>query len=306
MARRRIVSLLPSATEIVAALGAGGELVGRSHECDFPPAVAALPAITRAKLDPGLASRAIDERIRQIVAQGLSVYEVDAERLRALRPELIVTQTQCEVCAVSQPELEAALASWTGTRPRVVSLAAATLEEVWDDIRRVAAALGDPAGGEALVATLRQRMQRVEERVADARTRPRVACLEWLDPLMVAGNWVPRLVELAGGEDVLGRADRDAAWIDWQALAAADPEVIAVMPCGFDIARSRAEIAGLSRRPGWPALGAVRSGRVYLADGNQYFNRPGPRLVESLEILAEILHPDHAAPAHRGAGWQPL
>ena len=156
------------------------------------------------------------------------------------------------------------------------------------------------------MAELQARMQAMEDRLADARTRPRIACLEWLDPLMAAGNWMPRLVEMAGGEDVFGQADTASAWIEWEALVAADPDVIAVLPCGFDIAQSRREMPVLTARPGWPDLRSVRAARVYLTDGNQYFNRPGPRLVESLEILAEILHPDHIEPRHRGSGWEAL
>jgi len=302
----RVVSLLPSATEIVAALGHGAALVGRSHECDYPDAVKTLTACTRAKLEPGLSSRAIDDRIRDIVARGLSVYEVDAETLRRLAPDLIVTQTQCEVCAVSEAELAAAVAEWTGVRPAIVSTTAATLAGVWDDIRRVAAALGDDGADACLVEALQLRMRAVQDRLADARTRPRVACLEWLEPLMAAGNWVPELVAMAGGEDVLGQADADSAWIDWPTLVGADPEVIAVMPCGFDIARSRGEMPALTARPEWAGLSAVRAGRVYLTDGNRFFNRPGPRLVESLAILAELLHPDHIETRYRDDGWEPL
>jgi len=302
----RIVSLLPSATEIIAALGAGRRLVGRSHECDFPPSVRSLPVCSRSKVASELSSRHIDERVREIVAKGLSIYEVDAEQLRELEPDLIVTQTQCEVCAVSEQELRAAIESWTGRQPQIVSLSAETLASVWDDIRRCAEALGAVAAGEALVARLRGRMQALEDRLASARSRPRVACLEWLEPLMAAGNWMPQLVEMAGGEDVLGRPDQASAWLDWNGLAAADPQVIVVLPCGLDIARSRREIVALTTHPRWPRLGAVRTGQVYLTDGNQYFNRPGPRLVESLEILAEILHPDHITARHRGLGWEPL
>lgn len=302
----RIVSLLPSATEIVAALGVGQRLVGRSHECDYPASVLTLPVCTRSKLEAELSSRAIDERVREIVAKGLSLYEVDAERLRGLAPDLIVTQTQCEVCAISERELQAALRDWMGARPEVVSLTAETLDGVWDDIRRVAEALGDATTGDELIARLQARMQGLEERLADARTRPSVACLEWLDPLMVAGNWMPRLVDMAGGDDVLGCPDKVSAWLDWKRLVAVDPEVIVLLPCGFDIARSRREIPSLTARPEWSRLRAVRDGRVYLTDGNQYFNRPGPRLVESLEILGEMLHPDHVGTDHRGLAWEPL
>ena len=301
----RIASLLPSTTEIVCALGQQAALVGRSHECDWPPGVAALPVLTEPKLDAKAASAVIDERVRQLVRDGLSVYRVDAERLRALAPSVVLTQNQCDVCAASPKDVEAALREWTGGRPRVVSLAPRTLGDVWDDLVTVAAALGVRERGEALARELAWRITNVSERTLRIRPQPRVAAIEWIEPLMAAGNWMPELVALAGGTSVFGEVGAHSPWLAWEALRAADPDVIVVLPCGFDLARTRAEMAALASQPGFGELRAVREGRVFLTDGNQYFNRPGPRLVESLEILAEILHPQEFPAKHRGSGWEP-
>lgn len=298
----RVASLLASATEIVAALGARDLLVARSHECDYPPDVTALPAVTAPKLDVSRPSAEIDRAVKDLVAQALSVYRVDAEALRALAPDIIVTQTQCEVCAVSEDDVVAALAAWTGARPRIVSLRPDALADVSADIRRVAGALGCVEQGEAVVRDMRARMGGIAARVAGL-PRPRVACIEWIEPLMAAGNWMPELVELAGGVNVLGEAGRHSPWLDLDQLAAADPDVIVVLPCGFDLARTRAEYVPLAARPQWQRLRAVRGARVYLTDGNRYFNRPGPRLAESAEILAEILHPQRLRFGHEGTGW---
>jgi iron complex transport system substrate-binding protein len=262
--------------------------------------------LTEPKLDAEAPSAEIDARVKQLVSQGLSVYRVDAEALRRVEPTVILTQTQCEVCAASANDVEAALAGWVGHRPRVVSLEPETLDDVWQDVLRVADALGEPARGAELAAALADRVTTTAERTQRIRARPSVACLEWLDPLMAAGNWVPELVTLAGGRNLLGQSGAHSPWLELAELAAADPDVIVALPCGFDLARTRAELPPLAERPEWQALRAVREGRVYLTDGNQYFNRPGPRLVDSLEILAEILHPGEFAPAHRGTGWQPL
>ncbi len=286
----RIVSLIASATEIVSALGFEAELVGRSHECDFPPGVGRLPAVTEPKFPTDGTSYAIDQRVKAIVSEGLSVYRVHADALAALRPDVIVTQDQCRVCAVSLDDVEGALCAFVGARPRVVSLQPDRLADVWDDIRRVAAALGAPERGEALVASLQARMAAVAD-AARPLARVRVATIEWIDPLMAAGNWMPELVDMAGGVSLFGEAGKHSPWMTFDALAAADPDVILVTPCGFDLARTRAEMPALATAPGWTHLRAVRAGRVVLADGNQYFNRPGPRLAESLEILAEALHP---------------
>jgi len=306
MSEPRVVTLLASATEIVCALGFEDSLVGRSHECDYPPAVEALPACTTSKIDTDAASRAIDGQVKSIVEQGLSVYTVDGARLKELAPDVIVTQTQCEVCAASPKDLERALADWTGAAPEIVSLEPNGLDDVWSDIRAVAHALGDEPAGDRLVGEIRRRMAVVEDEARGLPLQPTIACIEWIDPLMAAGNWVPELVAMAEGRDVLGRAGEHSPWIAWEALTIADPDVILVLPCGYDIAKIRRDLPALTERPGWPDLRAVKSDRVYIADGNQYFNRPGPRLAESLEILAEVLHPDHFRFGHEGTGWQKL
>jgi iron complex transport system substrate-binding protein len=301
-----VASLLPSITEIVCALGCRERLVGRSHECDFPAEVTALPVLTEPKLDPAAPGWAIDARVRALVSEGLSVYRVDAERLRELAPELVLTQDQCEVCAASLEDVEKALEDWLGARPRVLSLDPKNLGDVWGDVARVAEALGVPQRGQALREELASRVSEVTERTQRVRLHPSVACIEWIDPLMAAGNWVPELVTLAGGRNLLGESGAHSPWLDAGSLSAADPDVIVVLPCGFDLARTRAELPALSDSAQWKELRAVREGRVYLTDGNQYFNRPGPRLIESLQILAEILHPELFPPSQRGRGWEPL
>ncbi len=298
----RIVSLLPSATEIVCAVGLRDALVGRSHECDFPSGVERLPALCEPKVPIHGASAEIDRDVRRLVADGLSVYRVDAAALRSLAPDVIVTQTQCEVCAVSEADVVAATCDWAGSGVRIVSLAPARLDDVFADIERVGAALGVAARSAAVVASLRTRLAALAARTRDL-PRPGVACVEWLDPLMAAGNWVPELVELAGGRNLFGSVGEHSPWLTWEAVRTADPDMIVAMPCGFDLARTRGEMPALERLPGWDALRAVRAGRVAIVDGHQYFNRPGPRLVESAEILAEILHPGVFDFGHRGKGW---
>ena len=303
--RVRIASLLPSTTEIACALGFQAELVGRSHECDFPAGVDRLPILTQPKLDVAKTSREIDASVRALVRDGLSVYRVDAERLREVAPDVILTQDQCEVCAASLKDVEAALEAWTGVRPRVVSLRPHSLGDVFADFQRVADALGAGERGRSVAAQLANRLADVGERTGRLAPRPSVACIEWIEPPMAAGHWMPELVTLAGGRALLGEAGAPSAWIALEALAAADPDVIVVLPCGFDLATTRRELPALSSREQWQGLRAVREGRVFLADGSALMNRPGPRLVESLEVLAEILHPELFAPRHRGRWWEP-
>ncbi len=300
----RVVSLIASATEIVCALGCEGMLVGRSHECDFPPSVRRLPACTAPKFNIEGSSREIDRDVKALLRDALSVYRVEADRLAELEPDVIVTQAQCEVCAVSLRDVERAVCSWLRACPTLVSLVPNALADVWDDIDRVARALGVPDRGEEVVATLKARVGAIADKAKVLPGRPTVACIEWIDPLMAAGNWVPELVERAGGVNLFGAAGRHAPWMTFAELVAADPDVIVVLPCGFDIDRSRRELPPLTGKPEWPGLRAVREGRVFLADGNQFFNRPGPRLVESLEILAELLHPEAFHFGHEGTGWQ--
>ncbi|HEX6386577.1 MAG TPA: cobalamin-binding protein [Anaerolineae bacterium] len=302
---KRIVSLIASSTEIVHALGFGAWMVGRSHECDYPPEVKALPTCTAPKFELDGTSYDIDQRVKAVLQEALSVYRVDADVLEQLQPDVIITQSQCEVCAVSLHDVEAAVCQLVSSQPQIVSLEPNALDDVWRDIRRVAEALGAPERGEALVAELRARMAAVAEQVKMLDVRPKVACIEWIEPLMAAGNWMPTLVEMAGGVSLFGEAGKHAPWLTWEVLRAADPEVIVVLPCGWDIARAWQDMPYLTQQPGWEELRAVRNGRVYLADGNQYFNRPGPRLVESLEILTEMLHPGRFDFRHRGRGWEP-
>jgi iron complex transport system substrate-binding protein len=300
----RIVSLIASATEIVCALGFEGDLVGRSHECDYPPSVRRLPVCTAPKFAVEGASYEIDQRVKAIVQEGLSVYRVDGELLRSLEPDVIVTQSQCEVCAVSLRDVERAVCAWLRACPRLVSLEPNALADVWRDIEHVAIALGAPERSDELVRCLRARMEAIAARARGLQHRPTLACVEWVDPLMAAGNWMPALVEMAGGVNLFGEAGRHAPWLTWEELRAKDPDVIVLLPCGYDLARTRQDLPILECKPGWVELRAVRDRRVYVTDGNQYFNRPGPRLAESLEILAEILHPNCFAFGHEGAGWQ--
>ena len=299
----RIISLLPSATEIVAALGFADHLVGRSHECDFPPGVEALPVCSSTKVPVHGTSYEIDERVKEIVAEGLSVYRVDVDRLSELRPDLIRTQTQCAVCAVTPRDLEQALCAWTGAQPAMVSLEPNNLDDVWNDIRHVAKTLGVPDRAEKLIVSLTKRLAAIRAETRMARSRPSVAAIEWLGPLMAGGNWMPDLIEIAGGRSLFAQPGEHSPWLDWASLIEADPEVILLLPCGFKIAQTIADLGLLTENSAWANLRAVKGRRVYLIDGHHYFNRPGPRLVESAEIVAEILHPDLFSFGHHETGW---
>jgi iron complex transport system substrate-binding protein len=290
----RIVSLLPSSTEIVCSLGLGNRLVGVSHECDYPPEVVGLPILTAPKLDPHGTSATIDARVREIVQEGLSVYRINTDVLQALRPDLIVTQDQCEVCAVSLPEVEEAVRCFLTPGVKVISLKPQRLGDIWDDIRRVAQATGQETIAEGVITGLKRCVWKVEQKTRHL-PRPRVVCLEWLAPLMTAGNWIPELVDIAGGEYTCAAAGAHSPTITWDALVNYQPDVIVLLPCGFKIAQTQADLPVLTAHPQWRALPAVRANRVFVADGNAYYNRPGPRVVESVEILAEILHPEECA-----------
>lgn len=300
----RIVSLISSATEIVCALGFEEHLVGRSHECDYPPSVQRVTVCSEPRIDVTGSSRELDERVKSVVRDAASVYRIHADVLERLRPTVLITQTQCEVCAVSLRDVEAALCRMVSSHPQIVPLEPNALADVWQGIAQVADALGATERGTALVARLQNRLDELAARAATLSARPTIACIEWIDPLMAAGNWVPELVQIAGGTNLFGQAGRHSPWMTWDELVARDPDVIVLMPCGFDIPRTRQELGTLTTRPEWPRLRAVRTGRVFVTDGNQYFNRPGPRLVESAEILAELLHPAVFDFGHEGTGWE--
>lgn len=267
---------------MVAALGALDLLVGRSHECDYPPSVRALPSCTRPLIDVDADSRAIDEQVKNSARGALSIYEVFDDVLERLQPTHILTQVQCDVCAVSLRDVERSIASRLASAPRLVALNPASLADIWEDFRRVGEAVGVSA--EPVIRELQSRMTPI--RRPDP---PTVACIEWIEPLMAAGNWTPELIDLAGAIDVFGKPGIHSPWITWEDLLAQDPDIIIVAPCGFDLARTRGEMHWLTERPDFGRLKAVQTGRLYLADGNQFFNRPGPRVVETLRIVQEMI-----------------
>ena len=299
----RIISLIASATEIVCALGFEDQLVGRSHECDYPPSVKALRQCTAPKFNVEGSSCQIDERVKDLVEDALSVYRVDPGMLEELRPTHIITQSQCEVCAVSLKDVELAVCELTSSRPVIVSLEPNALDDVWTDIQRVGDALDASDRAEKLVDKLQSRMDEVIQRTHWLATNPTVACIEWIEPLMAAGNWMPELVAMAGGVNLFGEAGRHSPWMTWDELVAKDPEVLFVSPCGFDVARTLQEMDLLASKAEWKEINAVKSKRVFVADGNQYFHRPGPRLAESLEILAEMIHPNVFHFGYEVRGW---
>ncbi len=287
----RIVSLLPSATEICFALGLGPSLAGVTHECDFPPQAEYKPKLTRSELEhAGKAPGDIDRHVREAVHQGSSLYRLDQEGLRRARPDLIVTQELCPVCAVAYPQVLEAARLLPG-KPAVLSLEPNTLSDVMRTIADVGQATGARERAQELVRSLWARVDAVRGAVA-GRDRPRVVCLEWTDPLMIAGHWVPDQVDVAGGIDALGTAGQRSREVSWDEIRAASPEVLLLMPCGFRLEESCDQATKLSQLPDFATLPAVAQGHVYAVDGSWYFNRPGPRVIDGIEILAKIFHPE--------------
>ncbi|HEY9750835.1 MAG TPA: cobalamin-binding protein [Allocoleopsis sp.] len=300
----RIVSLIPSATEILAQLGLLGQIVGRSHECDYPAEIQTHPVCTEPKFNPVGTSAKIHDRVTNLLQSALSVYRVKTEVLEQLQPTHILTQAQCEVCAVSLSDVEQAVATLTGSQPQIISLQPNTLEDIWDDIERVAIALG--VESQLSLSQLQARVEACAVKTKTLNDRPTVACIEWAEPLMAAGNWIPELVAIAGGKPLFGVVGQHSPWLQWQDLLAANPDVIILMPCGYDLNRTQQDADLLAQHSDWQRLQAVKTGRIYITDGNQYFNRPGPRLVDSLEILAEILHSELFAFGYAESGWKQL
>ena len=285
----RIASLLPSATEIAHFAGAGDALVGVTHECDYPPGVENLPKLTGTSIDQhSMTSAEIDAAVGERLTDSDSIYSLDAKLLEQLEPDLVLTQGLCDVCAVSSNVVEQATAALPET-PRILSMNPTTLNEVLDVTIEVGEAVG--RGGEARdkVVALRERLARVEEAVAGL-PRPRVGCIEWLDPPFSAGHWIPEMVRLAGGEELFAHAGEPSERLSWEEIFGAAPEVLVLMPCGFDAARAAGEARALPGMPGWEDLPAVKNGQVWVVDANSYYSRPAPRLVEGVEILARILH----------------
>ena len=287
----KIVSLLPSATEIICALGLADDLVGVSHECDFPPEIGGRPVLTEAKIDASEDAASIDAAVRRLVCDGLSVYRIKMDLLAQLQPDVIVTQHQCAVCAVSYDEVVAATQQSLRRPVRIVSLKPTRLADIFNDIERVANAVGRDEAGVECTTHLHARLDAIRSRAVAVRSRPRVACIEWTDPLMAAGNWVPELVDLGGGTYGLVPAGEQSPTLSWDDVVAYAPDVVIVMPCGFKLPQTGRELPRLTQRPEWARLPAVRNRRAYAVDGNAYLNRPGPRIVDSAELVAGLIQP---------------
>lgn len=288
----RIVSLLPAATEILYAIGAGDSVVGVTHECDFPAEAATKPALIRPRIDVSAVPAEIDRQVRELIGRHESIYSLDAELLLRLEPDLIVTQDLCHVCAASSDDLAAALSRFPASRrPQVVSFTPRTLIEVWHGIRDIAEAAGRASEGEALAGWLTLEVSAVHDAVGESTPRPRVLCLEWFDPPFAGGHWVPEMVRLAGGIDVIGREGQPSFSMDWQDVLSARPEIVVLMSCGYNLERNMNIWHSTKRPPGWNQIPAVQNDRVYAVDANSYFSRPGPRLSEGVALLATILHP---------------
>ena len=296
----RIVSLLPSATEIVCALGLEEALVGISHDCDYPPDIRGRPVLSEAIVTTDLPSGRIEARIRGQVHRGKSVYHLDEGQLAELRPDVILTQELCAVCAPSYTLVRQA-ARVLDAQTRLVSLEPRGVDDILDTIHLVGEISGTATRASALVQDLRTRIDAVRAAVA-GRPRPCTVCIEWFDPLYIAGHWIPEMVDIAGGTDVLGKSREPSYVVEWETIVAARPDVLVLMPCGFDLGRAQREADLVTQRPHWNDVPAVRDGRVYVTDGSAYFNRPGPRIVDGLEILAAVLHSERIpGTAHPGA-----
>lgn len=303
----RIVSLLPSATEILACLDLTSFIVGRSHECDYPAEIGDRPICTSARLDSNRSSVEIDQDVLELLQAALSIYEVKIDVLRDLKPTHIVTQDQCDVCAVSFGDVEKAVATLAEPQPQIISLQPDTLTDVWSDIARVAAQFELDA--KPILEQLQQRVAVCHQRTQAlaATQRPKVAAIEWIEPLMGGGNWLPELIEIAGGQNILGKHGEHSPYIDWDSLIEQDPDIIVVMPCGFDLQRTRQEMLdNIASQPKWHKLRAVQENQLYICDGNAYFNRPGPRLVDSIAILTEIIHPQSFKRTYTHSDWSKL
>lgn len=286
----RICSLLPSATEILYALGLGDSVLGVTHECDFPPEAAKKPALIQPRVDPQASPAELDRQVAEIVARGESVYAVNAELLGSIAPDLIVTQELCHVCAASPADLATAL-SKLPYEPRVLALTPHSLHDAWDDIRRVGDATGRQAQARSLAAALEAKVGRIATTAAAA-PKPRVVCLEWLDPFFVGGHWVPEMVAKAGGKDALSDPNKPSFRVTSDQIAASNAEIVVVMPCGYNVARTLTEWGKLNLPATWKALSAFRNGRVFAVDANSYFSRSGPRLADGVALLAHLFHPE--------------
>ena len=290
----KICSLLPSATEVIALLGLSDALVGISHECDYPPSVRSVPIMVEPMVPPhGLASADIDRQVRQLVASGQRLYRLKDHLLRQAQPDLIVSQDLCHVCAVTPDQLHDAIGSMA-RQPTVLTLNPGTVQDVIDDVVRIGDAANRSVEGHRLAARLRDRLDAVQTRIQGLTHPPRVVCIEWLSPLYVAGHWIPEMVQLAGGQDVLAQPGSPSRVVTWDEVLAAAPDVLIVMPCGFSVERTYTELCQMMQQPGQWRLSPDLVQHTFLVDASSYFSRPGPRLIDGIELLATLLHPsDH-------------
>lgn len=288
----RVASLLPASTEIIYAVGKGDTIVGISHECDFPDDCRAKPVLTESKLDARALSEEIQRDINKLIAESLSIYRINTRLLRELNPDVIVTQHQCSVCAVTYETVKEAVAQLVGSSPKIVSVSPSRLDDIFEDIYHISDAVGAVEEGKRIVEEMNERINEIGNLSRTADDRPALAVLEWINPLMGAGNWMPELADLAESADAFGEVGQHSPWLKWADLEKADPDIIVVAPCGFRIEQTLRELPALTSHPSWAQLKAVRLGRAFVVDGNAYFNRPGPRIVDSLEILAKITHPE--------------
>lgn len=303
MPNQRIISLLPAATEMICALGLEHQLVGRSHECDYPSSIVNLPVCSSAKFISGSNSAEIDKQVKEILSDSLSIYEVDSALIKQLSPDIIITQAQCEVCAVSLNDVELALKDLLEKECRIISLEPHGLDDIYREIQLLADQLGVPEAGVELLELSEERINIIRHKLKFISERPSVACVEWLSPLMIAGNWTPEIVEIAGGTPVLTLAGKHSSYINFEDIVNVDPDILVIMPCGFSIQRTLQEINLLIDLPGWSDLKAVQNQKIFVVDGNQYFNRSGPRITDSIEIMAEIINPKQFVFGYEGNGW---
>ena len=300
--KKRVLSLLSSTTEVVYALGCEDQLVGRSHECDYPPAVMTLPICTKPKFNVDGSSIEVDGQVKSILQNALSVYYINEDLLKELKPDIILTQSQCEVCAVSEKDVKSVVKNITGINPDIISVEPNSVKDIFKDIKIIAEALNVVDKGADLIDFMKNRI-RTLKKPYDVKSELTVAAIEWIDPLMAAGNWVPELIEMAGGINLFGEAGKHSPWMQYKDLIEKDPHTIIIMPCGYNIQKSIIEIDSLIKQKGWKEINAVQNDKVYITDGNQFFNRPGPRIIESLEILIEIFHNDKTDFKHIDSGW---
>ena len=300
--KKRVLSLLSSTTEVVYALGCEDQLVGRSHECDYPPEVMTLPICTKPKFNVDGSSLEVDGQVKSILQNALSVYYINEDLLKELKPDIILTQSQCEVCAVSEKDVKSVVRNITGINPNIISVEPNSVKDIFKDIKIIAEALNVVDKGADLIDFMKNRIRTLKKSY-NVKSELTVAAIEWIDPLMAAGNWVPELIEMAGGINLFGESGKHSPWMEYKDLIEKDPHTIIIMPCGYNIQKSIMEIDSLIKQKGWKEINAVQNDKVYITDGNQFFNRPGPRIIESLEILIEIFHNDKTNFKHIDSGW---